>query len=153
MPCGIMDQYVSAMGAEGHLLLINCTNNESQLIPFGSSDSAKEFCLVVTNSNVKHKLSDSEYPLRVEQCQEALSAIKSSADSFKEISSLAEASMEMLYSCRDSMAEVAFMRARHCIGEDLRTTQAVDALKNDDFTTVGRLMTESHVSLRDDYQV
>jgi len=64
-PCGIMDQYISAMGEDGNLLLIDCRSNAFTLVPFGSGGSASSPVLLVTNSNVKHELSGSEYPDRV----------------------------------------------------------------------------------------
>ena len=150
MPCGIMDQYVSALGADGKLLLVDCRSNESELIPFGSGVSPSQYCLVVTNSNVKHKLSDSEYPMRVQQCQEAVSAIR---DVQPGVSALRDVDMKLLCDCRANMSEIAFQRARHCVSEDVRTIQAVKCLKENDFVSVGRLMNESHASLRDDYEV
>lgn len=150
MPCGIMDQYVSAMGAEGNLLLIDCRTNEAELVPFGSGDSPSQYCLVVTNSNVKHKLSDSEYPVRVQQCQEAVAAIR---DVQPSVSALRDVDVKLLVDCRARMSDIAYQRARHCVSEDVRTVAAVKCLKENDFISLGRLMTESHASLRDDFEV
>lgn len=150
MPCGIMDQYISAMGAAGSLLLIDCRKNESELIPFGGADAAERYKLVVTNSNVKHKLSDSEYPIRVSQCKEAVAGIQRK---FPDITALRDVTMEMLTASASEMSEIAFKRARHCITENMRTLSAVSSLKSGGISTVGRLMTESHFSLRDDYEV
>jgi galactokinase len=150
MPCGIMDQYISAMGEKSRLLLIDCRTNEAQLVPFGSSCSDNQFCLVVTNSNVKHKLSDSEYPQRVAQCKEAVLAIQKL---FPEVLALRDVTEEMLVAARGDMSEVAFRRAKHCVDEDKRTLLSVKSLQEDDFVLVGRCMTESHNSLRDLYEV
>jgi galactokinase len=153
MPCGIMDQYVSAMGAEGKLLLIDCRTNEAKLIPFGSSEQdASQYRLVVTNSNVKHKLSDSEYPLRVQQCREAVAAVQKTRPD-AEVTALRDVDISLLNSCDGDMSAVAYQRARHCVREDARTLGAVRSLAESDFATVGRLMTESHASLRDDFEV
>jgi galactokinase len=150
MPCGIMDQYVSAMGAHSRLLLIDCRSNECELIPFGVEASSETYKLVVANSNVKHKLSDSEYPVRVAQCKEAVRALQSA---YPAIEALRDATLEQLEAVRSSMSDVAYKRAKHNITENARTQAAVEALKNANFVDVGKNMTESHVSLRDDYEV
>lgn len=150
MPCGIMDQYVSAMGADGKLLLIDCRTNESQLIPFGAEQDAAQYRLVVTNSNVKHKLADSEYPVRVQQCQEAVAVLQKARDG---VSALRDVDIALLEACREDMSQIAYNRARHCVGEDIRTQGVIKSLSESDFVNVGRLMTESHESLRDDYEV
>ncbi len=110
----------------------------------------KEFCMVVTNSNVKHKLSNSEYPLRVAQCKEAVHAIREAHPSVR---ALRDVSMEVLIGASGSMSSTAFKRARHCVSEDRRTLDAVKFLKDGNFAAVGRCMSESHVSLRDDFEV
>ena len=145
-----MDQYISAMGAEGRLLLIDCRSNECELVPFGSGASLAEFCMLVTNSNVKHKLSNSEYPLRVAQCKEAVRAIR---EAHPGVRALRDVTIEMLAGASGSMSATAFKRARHCVSEDRRTLDAVKFLKDGNFPAVGRCMTESHVSLRDDFEV
>lgn len=150
MPCGIMDQYISAMGARGRLLLIDCRSNECELIPFGNENSSEAFKLVVANSNVKHKLSDSEYPVRVAQCKEAVRALQAA---FPSIEALRDATVEQLDAVRSGLSDVSYKRAKHNIGENTRTLAAVDALRNANFVEVGRRMTESHESLRDDYEV
>ncbi len=73
-PCGIMDQFISSMGQKGQLLLIDCRSQTHTLIPFGKGSESP--VVLVTNSNVKHQLSGSEYPDRVRQCKEAVKAIK-----------------------------------------------------------------------------
>lgn len=88
-PCGVMDQYISAMGKRGNLLLIDCRSNEYTLVPFGNSSSTtRQPVLLITNSNVKHSLADSQYPVRVQQCQAAVRAL---AAKFPHITSLRDA--------------------------------------------------------------
>lgn len=150
IPCGIMDQYISAMGKEGHLLLLDCRTNEYQLVPFGND--AESPVIVVTNSNVKHELSGSEYPDRVRQCKEATAAI---AAIFPEVHALRDATLKKLEETkkRSSLSQEAYQRALHVIGEDDRTMNAVRALKKGDYDTVGKLMTASHRSLQHNYEV
>ncbi|KAJ8943691.1 hypothetical protein NQ318_015180 [Aromia moschata] len=72
MPCGIMDQFISLMGKKGHALLIDCRSLTSTLIPISDSN----IIILITNSNVKHELTGSEYPTRRKQCQEAALIMK-----------------------------------------------------------------------------
>merc|ERR1711871_40806 len=148
-PCGIMDQYISAMGQDGNLLLIDCRSREYQLVPFGGGGGSVPV-LMVTNSLVKHALSDSEYPDRVRQCREAVEIISKKHPQVKE---LRDATMEMVEEAKAEMPDVNYRRARHCVTEDARTLDTVERLKVGDFANVGKHMTASHNSLRDDFEV
>lgn len=141
MPCGIMDQFISTMGKAGCALLIDCRSLESSLVPL--DDPSVTF--VITNSNVRHTLSGSEYPTRRRQCYEAAAALGKK--------SLRDATLEDLEKCKSSLSEEVYCRARHVISEIQRTSEAVTVLKKADYATFGKLMTESHNSLRDDYEV
>lgn len=147
-PCGIMDQYISSCGCKGNLLLIDCRTQLGTLVPFGTGTDSP--VVLVTNSNVQHTLSGSEYPDRVAQCKAAVQALKVK---YPQLNSLRDAKMEMLDSIKTSIPEKVYMRARHVITEDIRTTSAVEALKRGDFESVGRFMSESHDSLQFDYEV
>jgi len=147
-PCGIMDQYVSAMGQVNNLLLIDCRSNEYKLVPVKGDANAP--VILVTNSNVKHTLSGSEYPDRVRQCKEAVASIKKR---YPAIKALRDCTMEMLNAVKSSIPAVNYNRARHCIKEDERTQKAVEALQAGDYVSVGKFMTESHRSLQHDYEV
>ena len=149
MPCGIMDQYISSMGQAGNLLLIDCKTNDFKLVPFGD-DSEDTPVIVVTNSNVKHQLTGSEYPDRVKQCQEAVKTLQTK---YLQVHSLRDATVEMLDAVKDSMEEVVYRRAKHVIDENARTLNTVEALKAKDYEAAGVYMTQSHHSLRDDYEV
>jgi len=143
-----MDQYISTMGCQKNLLLIDCRTQEYKLVPFASSDNAP--VVLVTNSNVKHTLSGSEYPDRVRQCKEAVAAIQKKHNGVK---ALRDCTMEMLDSVKTQMPAVNYNRARHCIKEDKRTLDTVQALKDGKYDAVGKYMTESHRSLQHDYEV
>lgn len=110
--------------------------------------------MLVTNSNVKHELTGSEYPDRVRQCRTAV-AILQQAYGSENIRALRDATMEMLEACRDhpDMTPLVYRRARHAIGEDRRTLAAVEALRVGDFESAGRFMVQSHVSLKEDFEV
>uniref|UniRef100_A0A8B9DCQ5 Galactokinase n=1 Tax=Anser cygnoides TaxID=8845 RepID=A0A8B9DCQ5_ANSCY len=141
MPCGIMDQFISVMGKEGHALLIDCRSLETVPVPLTDASLA----VLITNSNVRHTLTGSEYPTRRRQCQEAAAALGKA--------SLRDATMAELEAARGRLGEEVYRRARHVIGEIERTVQAARALQDRDYGTFGRLMVESHNSLRDDYDV
>ncbi|XP_057237401.1 galactokinase [Malurus melanocephalus] len=141
MPCGIMDQFISVMGKEGHALLIDCRSLETVLVPLTDASLA----VLITNSNVRHTLTGSEYPTRRRQCEEAAAALGKA--------SLRDATLAELEGARGRLGDEVFRRARHVIGETARTAQAAQALQHRDYRMFGRLMVESHNSLRDDYEV
>lgn len=147
-PCGIMDQYISALGKEGNLLLIDCRTNKATLVPSGFGSDAP--LIVVANSNVKHSLSGSEYPDRVKQCKEAVAVLKSH---YPEVKALRDADLSMLEHVKHELSDLSYRRARHVIGENQRTVDTVEALRRKDYKAVGELMTQSHNSLRDDFEV
>jgi galactokinase len=148
-PCGIMDQYISALGKEGQLLLIDCRTNESTLVPFGSEGAEVPVCLIA-NTNVKHTLSGSEYPDRVRQCKECVAVMQGKGH---DIAATRDATMDMLEDSKDSMSDMSYRRGRHCVTEDARTLASVEALKAGDWVSVGAHMSASHASLRDDFEV
>lgn len=146
VPCGVMDQFVGVMGQEGHALLIDCKDNTSKNIPFKEND----IVVLITNSNVKHELEGSEYKTRRDQCEAALKLIGKT--------SWREATIEDLPKLESStINEVEkkdiIKRARHVVKEIKRTLDAAEALEKRDFEKMGQLMKESHVSLRDDFEV
>ncbi|KAM3591939.1 uncharacterized protein V6R79_009769 [Siganus canaliculatus] len=141
VPCGIMDQFVSVMGREGHALLIDCRSLEATLVPLTDPD----LVVLITNSNVKHCLTGSEYPTRRKQCEEAASILGKD--------SLRDATISNLEVARDKLDDVTYRRARHVIEEIDRTARAAEALKKEAYEDFGKLMVESHNSLRDLYEV
>lgn len=141
VPCGIMDQFISALGREGHLLLLDCRSRQTELVPM--SDSSVE--LLVVNTNVKHELGSGEYAKRRAECETAAKIMG--------VSSLRDATADALESFRSRMDGVVYRRARHVIGEIERTVHAAEGIRASNWTTVGQLMYASHASLRDDYEV
>jgi galactokinase len=141
MPCGIMDQFISVMGRENHLLLLDCRSRETQLVPMSDSSVA----VLITNTNVKHELTGGEYAARRGQCEQAARALG--------VKSLRDASAASLEQARSKMDDVTYRRARHVVGEIDRTVRAAKAIRVSDWTTTGELMYASHNSLRDDYEV
>jgi galactokinase len=141
MPCGIMDQFISALGRKDHLLLLDCRSHETRLVPM--TDPAVS--VLIINSNVKHELTGSEYPTRRKQCETAAAALG--------VKSLRDATADRLEEQRGQLAQVIFRRARHVISEIERTELAAEGISAGNWPTVGQLMYASHDSLRDDYEV
>ena len=148
VPCGIMDQLISSCGQQGHAMLIDCRSLDTTPVPLNDPDSL----IVVANSNVKHQLSGSEYPLRTRQCKDAANAIAAKFPD-KKVTHLRDATMDMLNAVAEELDHDTLKRARHAISEDDRTLEAKTALENGDLVKTGKLMHQSHVSLRDDFEV
>ncbi|MCM1087352.1 MAG: galactokinase [Muribaculaceae bacterium] len=146
MNCGIMDQFASAMGKKDHAIFLDTADLSYEYAPL-VLDGAK---IIVTNSNVKHKLVDSEYNVRRSECEKALEELQTVVD----IKGLGDLSQEQFETHKSAIKdEVRVRRAKHAVYENQRTIRAVEALKNNDVKLFGELMNASHVSLRDDYQV
>jgi galactokinase len=141
VPCGIMDQFISVMGRQNSLLLLDCRSRETKLVPM--ADASVQ--LLIANTNVRHELSGGEYAQRRAQCETAAKILG--------VPSLRDATAEMLESAKGKMDEVVFRRARHVIGEIERTVHAAEGIRESNWATVGQLMYASHASLRDDYEV
>ncbi|KAB0793858.1 hypothetical protein PPYR_13478 [Photinus pyralis] len=142
MPCGIMDQFISVMGKEGNALLIDCRTMVPTLIPLSNPD----IVIVIINSNVKHELTGSEYSTRKEQCIAASKLLNKF--SLRDVTDEGVEYLETLNADED-----VIKRAKHVVGEIRRTRMAAEALKEGNYKQFGRLMIESHNSLRDDYEV
>ncbi len=141
MPCGIMDQFISVMGKENHLLLLDCRSRETELVPMQDPTVS----LLVTNTNVKHELTGGEYAQRRAQCENAASVIG--------VRSLRDATVAALERSKPALDAIVYKRARHVIGEIQRTVTAAKRINASDWKSTGELMYASHNSLRDDYEV
>ena len=106
--------------------------------------------ILVTNSNVKHSLSGSEYPERVQQCKEAVKMIQTK---YPSVTALRDVTVEMLDEFREQLGELVYKRASHSVTEDARTLATVKAIADGDYESVGKYMYGSHCSLRDNYEV
>jgi galactokinase len=141
VPCGIMDQFISALGREGHLLLLDCRTRKTEIVPLQDPSVA----LLIINTNVKHELSGGEYAERRAQCEEAARNLG--------VKSLRDVTVEQLEKGKCKMRDLVYRRARHVIGEISRTVRAAGSVRQSDWPAVGQLMYASHVALRDDYEV
>ncbi len=143
--CGIMDQYISLLGEPNASLLIDCRSLEYRKVPLNLGSAQ----LVITNSNVPHKLSNSKYNERVQECQEAVKILKIA----KPGEYLRDFSFDDYTEHKDSMPETIQKRAKHVITENARVLKAESALQTGNLTEFGRLMNESHLSLQQDFEV
>ncbi|MBO5361856.1 MAG: galactokinase [Paludibacteraceae bacterium] len=144
--CGIMDQFASAQGKKDHAIYLNCDTLEFDLVPV----KLEGIKVVVSNTHSPHHLDSGAYNDRVRQCQLAVQQISA----VRPIKNLAELSQADFNQVENAITdEVAHRRARHVVGEVQRTKDAVEALQQGNIELFGKLMTQSHISLRDDYEV
>lgn len=138
--CGIMDQLISACGEENRALLIDCRSLETTAVKM-----PENMVVMIVNTNKKRGLVDSEYNTRRQQCEEAAHILN--------VKALRDASLEDLQAKKAIMSDVVYRRALHVITENTRTLRAADALHQGDLATLSQLMTQSHISMRDDFEI
>lgn len=144
--CGIMDQFAIAMGQANQAIFLDTATLDYQYVPLDLKDAV----IVIASSNKKRGLGESKYNERRSQCESALAQLQKVVD----IQSLGDLSIEEFEKIKDEISdEVNRRRAKHAVYENQRTLQAVAALEAQNLTEFGRLMNESHISLRDDYEV
>jgi len=141
VPCGIMDQFISAFGREGHLLLLDCRALKTELVPM--TDTSVEFLII--NTNVTHELGSGEYSKRRAECEEAAKILG--------VKALRDATPDQLEKAKAKLSEVVYRRARHVIREIERTVHAAEGIRQSNWSTVGQFMYASHYALRNDYEV
>ncbi len=146
MNCGIMDQFASAMGKKDNAIFLDTSDLSFEYAPI-KLDGMK---IVVTNSKVKHSLVDSAYNDRRSSCEKALAELQEVIS----INGLGELSIEEFEAHKDAVKDDdRRLKAKHAVYENQRTISAVKALREGDIEEFGRLMNQSHISLRDDYDV
>ena len=144
--CGIMDQFASAMGKKDHAIFLDTNTLNYEYAPMILKDAK----IVITNSKVKHSLVDSAYNDRRNECETALKELQAELP----IHSLGELTQEEFELHKEAIKDpVRQRRAKHAVYENQRTIRAVEALRENDVELFGRLMNESHQSLKEDYQV
>lgn len=146
MNCGIMDQFISMMGRKDHALFLDCRTLEYRHIPLELND----YRILICHSGVKHSLVDSEYNKRRQECETGVAVL---SQKYPEIKSLRDATLSELNACKGELDQTVYRRCRHVITENQRVLKSIESLNQNDLITFGKLMNESHDSLRDDYQV
>ncbi len=146
--CGIMDQFASTLSVRDHALLIDCRSLAHDAVPLRLARAG--LAIVIANSAVQRELVASAYNDRRRECEEAVVELRRRLD-HPDLTSLRDVGAADL--ARIEIDSVPMRRARHVVTEIARVAAAVDALTRDDFAALGTLMVESHLSLRDDYEV
>lgn len=144
--CGIMDQFASCMGKDGHVVQLDCRSLEYEYFPA----DFKDYDLVLFDSNVKHNLADSQYNIRRTQCEEGVANLKKVNPN---IETLRDASLDELYQAQSSMEEVVFRRCKYAIEENIRVQSVCEALQAGNIEKVGQIMLQTHIGLSKDYEV
>lgn len=145
--CGIMDQFASAMGKKNHAIFLDCKTLDYQLVPI-NIDGYK---LVLSNTNKKHSLGASKYNERRHECEAGFEILKKELPS---ATCLGDITPEEYYRVKDAIKdETVERRVRHVVEEDARVKKSIEVLTAGDLVTFGKLMTASHESLRDLYEV
>jgi galactokinase len=145
--CGIMDQFTVAMGKKDHAILLKCNDLQYDYVPFQSQG----YKIVIGNTNKRRGLVDSEYNARRSQCEQAVQYLQAA---YPTIHLLAEIDLEQFELNKHLISdEIVRKRAQHVIEENDRVLRSVDALKHNNLSQFGQLMTASHHSLKELYEV
>jgi galactokinase len=145
-PCGIMDQTVSIMGQADHAVFLDCRDVSIRLLPFDHNRCS----IMIFNSMVRHEVGGGEYGKRRASCEKARDVI---AKKYPHVKALRDADEQMLNSVAGELSDVELRRASHVIAENARVLAAAKALDNNDVARFGRLMSASHNSARDLYEI
>ena len=144
--CGIMDQFACGIGRRDHALFLDCRSLEYDSVPVALGD----YRIVIVSSEVERSLASSAYNTRRAECQEAVEHFRQYDDS---VNSLRDVSCEMFKTHGDELSPTVRHRCQHVLMENQRVLDAVVALKAGELSVFGKLMSESHQSLRDDFEV
>lgn len=145
--CGIMDQYISAMGQKDKALLIDCESYEHEVVPFKD----KDYEILIIDSKVERDLIDSEYNRRREQCDNVVKFFKDNVG--EEVESLRDVNINELFRYEHKLKDLDYKRATHVLTENRRVLKFSEHLEEKEFSKAGRLMYASHLSLKDEFEV
>ncbi|MEK7398776.1 MAG: galactokinase [Candidatus Poribacteria bacterium] len=146
MNCGIMDQFISRMGKKDHALLLDCRSLEYDLIPL----NLENIKIVVCDTGKKRGLVDSEYNKRRAECERGVKILEKFLPG---ISALRDVEFSDLIKYSGHIPEITEKRCRYVIKENIRVLESVEAIEEFDLLKFGDLMNESHIGLRDEYEV
>ena len=145
VPCGVMDQFIAALGKRGHALCLDCRTLSYSYWPLD-----RRVRMVACDTNVRRALANSEYAVRRQQCEEAVRLL---SRALPHVRALRDVTLEDLERHRHLLPETIYRRARHVVTENARVQRALDLLNARDTRALGALLNEAHISLRDDYEV
>ncbi len=143
VPCGIMDQSVSLMAQAGSALLLDCRDLSTVQIPLDLASAGLELLIIDTRAH--HALVDGGYAERRASCESAAKKLG--------IKALRDCSITELEAARTKLTELEYMRAEHVVNDIERVHSCVSHLKENDFISVGKILTQSHASLRDRFEI
>ena len=143
VPCGIMDQSVSLMAIRGHALLLDCRDLSTEQIPVDFAGAGLRLLIIDTRAH--HALVDGGYAERRASCESAAKKLG--------VVSMRDLTTSELEAKRTLLSDIEYRRARHAVSEIARVLEAVKLLQKKDFLGFGELLNQSHLSLRDDYNV
>jgi galactokinase len=143
--CGIMDQFVSSHGERGRALLLDCRSLEYRLLPLPDN-----VVLAICNTMVKHSIARGEYNQRRAECEAGVRAL---SKYLPNVRALRDVTLPELATYGGELPDAVRRRCRHVISENTRVLRAGEALEHGDLQAFGKLMLESHRSLRDDFEV
>ncbi|MEO0571885.1 MAG: galactokinase [Bacteroidota bacterium] len=144
--CGIMDQFASVMGKDGHTMLLDCRTLDFEYIP----TRVEPYQLLLLNTNVAHNLATGEYNLRRAQCEEGLDVLANDHAIGKTFRAVTP---KMLEESKDKLGSLLYNRCSYVVEEIQRVLEAVSALRKDELATLGQLMYETHQGLSEKYEV
>lgn len=145
--CGIMDQFASIFGKEGHLMRLDCRSMEFEYFPF----DPKGYKVVLLDSVVKHELASSAYNRRRESCENVCNVMRENG--YPKVEFLRDANLDMLEAVKDKITEEDYCRAKYVIEEVQRVLDVCDALNAGDYETVGEKMYQTHAGMSKLYEV
>ena len=141
VPCGIMDQFISALGRAGHALLLDCRSLEPRHVAMADEGVT----VLIANTNCRHELTGGEYAERRAQCEAAARDLG--------VESLRDIDVNTVIAAKPRLEPLVFRRAYHVVSEIERTPRAAEMLEAGDYGGFGRLMLDSHTTLRDAFEV
>lgn len=144
--CGIMDQFASTFGKDGHVVRLDCRSLDYQYFPLTNDDVE----IILCDTKVKHTLASSEYNVRRSECESGVAVLQKKHASVK---SLRDVTPEMLDTVKDEMQENVYKRCHYVVQEKIRVEEACEALEKSDFSTFGQRMYATHNGLSQEYNV
>jgi galactokinase len=144
-PCGIMDQYAIALATKGRAMMLDCHS-----LDYCLAEIPPEVRFLVVHSGVSHRVSTGSYILRRNECEQALALLQTAMPGLESLCAL---TAEQLEANRNLLDDLLYRRCRHVVTENERVLRAFDALGQSDPGRLGSLLNQSHVSLRDDFEV
>ncbi len=143
--CGIMDQFVSALGRAGHAMFLDCRDRSHKFVPI-----ADELRVVICNSLVERALTNSAYNARRLECESGMELISRTVSNVRTLRDVTLADLEIAHPV---LPEHISRRCRHVVTENARVQEMVRALEADYYPAMNKLMAESHESLKHDFEV